>query len=452
MSRSKETSADGKFRVENVKLETHRVERTPEIKALIDIMKKHPKFESDEDGESGSGTETDPYDLLPKAQWETLMFNLRGTSSAFANAIRRIFMSEIKTSYLSFDHLKVQTTDDFIRGKTDELCKNISFIPINQEGAASKMKNKIIYLLKTNNTGGMIDVYASDLVIRDRDKVEASREADKERYMSTTSMSHDRKPERKTGGKTGKPAGRSGKADSKQITHGENPLGSFKVPDYMIKDTDETKLSDVKITDLVPNPHVAIAHLRAGCTVYIPEITIESDIGHHKPGACSLLDAIYYENTDVIPYDQSTGLGTRSINSNPTEYRIGFRTAANISAKTVMRMTVERFRTQLNRMDAMIAEYAPDSAKKFYRKGELRVEYKDGRHELYFENTLRAYIAVVAKFCFLLDPTIAFVVGDMERLDTDTGFIKITHPDHVGILRAAIAACQKDIDTLEAAT
>lgn len=108
----------------------------------------------------------DPIDLLPSG-WHEVHFHISDTYAGFANAIRRVLIDELPVYALDINEEMFETDDDFIL--SDLLKKNINLIPINQETAENYIKHDI-YLYKFNDTNDIIDIKASDIKVKEKDK------------------------------------------------------------------------------------------------------------------------------------------------------------------------------------------------------------------------------------------------------------------------------------------
>ena len=69
-------------------------------------------------------------ELLPKKPYNKVSFNIKDTNSSFANAIRRVLVSEIPVWSLVIDEKLFETNDPFIR--FDDFGERINCLPIHQ--------------------------------------------------------------------------------------------------------------------------------------------------------------------------------------------------------------------------------------------------------------------------------------------------------------------------------
>lgn len=133
--------------VSKVNVVKHEIEESKELLKLFKLIETHQKEIKN------------ARDLLPKISWHTLSFELSGTYSAFANAIRRMLIEEIPTYCLDVLDTDIETNDEFILN--DMLTKNINLLPIRQEIKDAEKASASLEIY--NSTNQIIDITSSDI-------------------------------------------------------------------------------------------------------------------------------------------------------------------------------------------------------------------------------------------------------------------------------------------------
>jgi DNA-directed RNA polymerase alpha subunit len=374
-----------KFEVKNVKTKELKIEKSKELDNLISLMKKHKTLEENQSG----------YDLLPKPREET-SFELYNTFSGFANAIRRTLTNEVQVYALDTQDIK---TDDEFLTNTDVIIKNINLLPLDQY--VEDMSKYNIYIAKVNKTLDIVEVTPKDIYLMDR-KVFDNTVKDK-------------------------------------------GVG-FKLSESLALFANDHKGTRAK--DLVVDDNIVIANLRPGKTLYVGNIQVVSGKGIEDAGKFTLLDNITYNILNVEPYDSFNKTGKRSIEYDPTDFKITFTTSGNIKSKDVMKRCVESLETDLLAVRKVIEDYDKLEESKYFATDKLEVTNKDGiatykLHKHYFTVT-----NMIGQRCYLLDPSCPFITVGVERYDTRIGVIKIKHAEPNKIIMDAIDENLKDIKKL----
>jgi hypothetical protein len=349
---------------------------------------------------------SNPLSLLPQTPWHNVSFTLKKTSSSMANGIRRVLTEELLTRCLWFGDTDLTTDDEFILA--DVLQMNVGLIPILQDG--KNYAGKVITLYKYNDTSDVIDVKASDIMIGRKSVIK-----------STTNSSRS----------------------SADLVGGLVPT-----PPKITK-TEHAGNSNYAIKELIPDPNIVIMSLRPGKFINIEEMTFLEGFSKDDAGKFSLLDNISYDILNVDQYDQFTHKGNRSIEYNPTDFRIGFKTCANITPNHVIEKLVETIMTKLDRAKAFVTKYtkSEDPNAYFYTEG-FEVKISDEIKSYQFAGEYVTLSNMLAHRCYALDPTIPFCVPAVARLDSELAIVRLKHADANNLLLTAIDDCIVDVNTL----
>ena len=139
--------------VVNIKINKQSIKETPELTKLIETINKNQDI--------------DARNLLPKASWYHVEFQLNNTYVGFANGIRRMLVEELPVYCLTIDDADIETDDEFILN--DMLTKNLNLLPIIQEIKNANDLDTIddikAHLDIHNNTNEIIDVLSGDIKI-----------------------------------------------------------------------------------------------------------------------------------------------------------------------------------------------------------------------------------------------------------------------------------------------
>jgi hypothetical protein len=373
---------------------------------------------------------SNPLSLLPQTPWHKVSFTLKKTSSSMANGIRRVLIEELLTKCLWFKDTDLTTDDEFILA--DVLQMNVGLIPIVQDG--KNYAGKVISLYKYNNTNDVIDIKASDIMIS----------SSKVTIKSTDSTLQS-----------------SDKSASKEIvptTDAEDDTVNDVVDDaespvpHKSKKKKNPKIGGVSndaLKELIPDPNITIMSLRPGKFINIEEMSFLEGFSKDDAGKFSLLDNVSYHILNVDPYDQFTHKGKRSIEYDPTDFQISFKTCANITPKHVMKKLVDTIMIKLNRAKAFVIEYtkSEDPNAYFYTEG-FEVKVNDEIKSYRFRGEYITLSNMLAHRCYALDPTILFCAPAVERLDSELAIVRLNHADANKLLITAIDDCITDVKTL----
>jgi hypothetical protein len=237
--------------------------------------------------------------------------------------------------------------------------------------------------------------------------------------------------------------------DSDAITH-----GTFRVTEAILMRAyteDESSLKALPIEEVIPDTNITIITLRPGKTLYIDDIGFSVGKGKDNSGKYSLLDNVRYRPLNVTPFDMFEGTGTRSIETDPTSFAIGFTTCGNISPKRVIQLVTEQLRKLLLDIRKNIEAYSTIENKKFYSSDEMEVIYRDDTYHYHIRKQYFTAVNMIAQRCFLIDENISLCTAGVERYDTQVGVIRMKHADPNGLLIKAIDECLKDTDTVSSA-
>ena len=330
---------------------------------------------------------SNPIKLLPRAPRYHVSFKLKNTCSSMANAVRRVFIEELRTKCLHFEDNDLTTNDEFIL--VDVMQKNIQLLPIEQEG--KNYAGKSISLYKYNDTNDIIDVKASDMSISEK---------------------------------------------SSKSKSGKN------------KESQPNK-STMRIEELIPDPNITIIRLRPGKFIKITDMQFLEGYAKDDAGKFSLLDNVTYDILGVTPYDSFKHTGKRSIEYDPEQFAISFTTCGNITPKEVINRLSETLIDKLIRAKKYIQDYAKsDQTSNYYYTEGFEATISDEVVSYKFYGEYITLSNMLAQRCYLLDRTILFCAPTVERLDNEIAIVRLKHADTNKLLLSAIDECIKDVNTI----
>lgn len=149
-------------------------------------------------------------------------------------------------------------------------------------------------------------------------------------------------------------------------------------------------------------------------------------------------DGNRFSNVSNIRYEALDG-GKSSLTSTYTKFRIGISTHRNDSLENLVAKMHESLTSRLDKyyeeMDGVNDEYVSDS---LIVQGDT----------LTFPLEYRSIPALIAHYCYLVDPNIPFVAATVKHPSADTGIIRIRHPQHIKVILAAIKRARADLDII----
>jgi hypothetical protein len=402
------------FKVTNVKIEQPK--HSSELKKWFDLIEKHSIMSSKEAEQK-----------LPKLG-KTLDFELLGCNAGFANGVRRILLDEVEVQALDTSFAEIKTDDNFISGTMDCLIKNITLVPIVQNSKFDPARHTIV-LLVSNMTLDIMPVYAKDLVIVDK--------KDYEKQLASLHTQHT--------DKTADYKMRKGGEDRKMrnFRSGELISGSFKIPESLLTFSYTDKFKSVMdISELIPNPYVVLDQLRPGKSLYIANVHIVKGRGYQSASHFTLLDNIRYNILGHEPFDFFAQTGKRSIEYNPTDFKLGFTTRVNIEPLEVLKLVQATANEYFSQIETALDKYekflSAESQNKFYASNDLEVSAKEDLHDYKFFKIYLTPVSMIASMIYDIDPSISFVTASVERLDTDIGILRLKHKEPNKVIRNAI--------------
>jgi len=379
------------LKIENIKIVNKNVSENKELNAIVKTMEKHGVVS--------------PMKLLPTSTWQEVELILKESHSQFANAIRRGLIEEVLVKCMNVEEKDFQTDDEFIL--SDMIIKNLNLIPIHQNYIPDDRLE--IQLFKYNDTNDIIKVRASDIKIITSSKRGGDDHVEEELLPQTVG-------------------------------------GGIQSSNKRIRKTTGAGPKEYPLSDLIPDSNITIIHLRPGKFVELRNIFIEEGYSKHNAAKFSLLDNVRYKVLDMKPYEVYTDTGTRSMEYNPKEFLISFRTSANITAKEVMEKLCNSFIARLSSMKDKVIEYSKnqDEVKHYVVEGcEINIREKYTEYLFMGEYITLGYM--VAQRCYLLDPNILYITGTISRYDNEIAIINLQHADKNKLLIRAIDSCIDDI-------
>jgi hypothetical protein len=207
--------------------------------------------------------------------------------------------------------------------------------------------------------------------------------------------------------------------------------------------------ADIKnANDLIVYPNIVIMRLRPGKFLNLKKIVIQSGRAYEHYGYFSLLNNTTYKPIDIVPYDQFTKKGEKSMEVDCKKFELGFTTCGNIMPKNVINKMIDKFEYDLLDIKSKIETYSKSDSGDFYSGDGCDVEIKDEIYNYKFPGHYISVVAAIAMRCYILDNTIPFCTSRVDRFDSMIGFIRIKHASPNKLLITAIDACMSDLEII----
>lgn len=370
--------------VKNLQITEKKIKPTKELDKFVDLIRKYNLANTQNANTQATNTQN-AYNMLPQNSWDVVSFELKNTTSAFANGIRRVFVEELDVQALHVNFEDIFTDDAFINGIDDMLVNNLGLIPIYQD--IDLIDKYDIYLSVFNNTNKMMQVKVSNISVILKGK---SKPSSTDNYYSSSNLELNSK--------------------------------------------------------IFPESNIVIADLNPGKFLKLRNINIKTGKGFQNAGNFTLLNGVNYKPLDIVPYDQFTSKGTRSITHNCSEFYLEFTTKGTISGKTVMKKVTDYLTELLNNIKEKVTSYKNEEKKSaLYSGPDCTVEVTNSVTSFKFMNLYLTGVSMIAMKCFQLDETIPLCTFGVERYDTQVACLKIKHANSVDLILKSIDSLKEDL-------
>ena len=232
-----------------------------------------------------------------------------------------------------------------------------------------------------------------------------------------------------------------------------NDIIDITIDDFKIKDGSG---KSINIEEVFPETNIIVIRLRPGRYIKINNIFFERGYSKNNAAKFSLLNNVTYYPTDITPFNiyekDEKKRGTRSADHNSSSFFIKFTTCGNIKPKTVINRMIDSISENLNIVKSRIEKYnKSEDIKKYFSDEGIEVFNKNDVIHYVFSGQYLTIMNMISQRCYMLDNTIPFVTGGVERFDTNIGIIKIMHADPNNLLLQAIESCFKDLEIIKKA-
>ena len=375
---------------ENIIITEHKINKTKELDKILALMEK-------------IGVEN-PISLLPSGSWHEVSFDIKESHAGFAHGLYRVLIDELSVICAVVEEENITSDDKFVMDSMYQLLKNINLIPVRQSLTDDELKNYTIQLNKYNNTDDVIDIKASDFVVLNKSESKKKK----------------------------------GSSELKK-KKGSSEYNELK--------------SDIDIKEIFPEPNTLIIRLRPGHYINIKNLSFER--GYQKDDAAkfSLLNNIKYRPVDIIPYNifakHGEEKGTRSIEYDCKEFHIEFSTCGNIEPLAVIELLTDKLIKDLTNIKNKVVKYAESKEmKKVYNDEGIEIAVENGMYRYKFYDHYLTMMNMISQRCYMLDPSISYCIGAVERFDNEVGLLKLIHGDPNKLIINAIDSCMRDLNNL----
>ena len=210
----------------------------------------------------------------------------------------------------------------------------------------------------------------------------------------------------------------------------------------------DVRASDLKCNKtLIPNDNILLCRLRPKKHLKLSNIGISVGFAKDDASKYSLLNNISYDILDMKSYDQFTGQGQRSIETNPQEFMISFETCCNTTPRQVIDKMINSLMNKLFKTEQYLAKYE-NTDETYYTEG-FSVDIENDLYIYNIHNEYYTLSKLLAHQCYLLDNNVPFCVGTIDRYDNNIAKIKIKHPDSKKLLLASVKRCQEELQLIK---
>jgi len=224
-----------------------------------------------------------------------------------------------------------------------------------------------------------------------------------------------------------------------------------KTPDIMELTTDHFKITRAgkPIPRVDVMERIVLGKLRPGSKVSVKGISVVSGINKDHGGKYSAFAGTHYEILDAEPYDEDTGRGTPSLIADPHEFLLGYTTHRNMRKPLLaLRQCCD---TLIGRLSAIAEELDRILSKHHHYSDLIQMETDRARREFQIKGEGWTLMPLIARYCLILAPTIAFVAPAIIHPEKNVGVLRIEHPDFLKLIKDAIARAIADLKIVAAA-
>lgn len=221
------------------------------------------------------------------------------------------------------------------------------------------------------------------------------------------------------------------------VTNNTNTIMHFYARDIKIMDGKK----EIPINTLIPNSNIVLDKLFPGKSIRIENFKIKTGIKLlHGAGCASLLSGVTMIPGKLSDAEKKSMLpAARSVDTNNTNFYIGFRTACNIETYAVMDLLSQ---TLVARLDIIAAEIALAMENK---SNMITVEHNEQRRCFKMKGEYLTLPMVIAAKVFQLKPTIEFIgVASPNNTEIDS-YITIEDPEPVKLMQDAINIVKQEV-------
>lgn len=204
----------------------------------------------------------------------------------------------------------------------------------------------------------------------------------------------------------------------------------------------------VDVTKLIPDPNVPLFALHPGKSIKITDLYIATGTAKQNAAKFSLLSNVSYDILDVEPYDMFTGQGKRSIETNPTSFKISYTTSANIDPKKVMQAVSDVLIAKCELFQERLSAYVTSGKTEYYEADGLKVTTGDF-HAYTFLDGYITMGTLLAHAGYALDPSVSYITSTIDRYDNEFAIIKIKHPTPNKLLADSIRLCIEQLQKIK---
>lgn len=211
--------------------------------------------------------------------------------------------------------------------------------------------------------------------------------------------------------------------------------------DIVVSDKKNKKYANEKYFSL----NIPLMQLRSNTTLKVSDISVVKGLGKNDAGKFCLLANMSYEILDIQPFEESKyeTRGKSSLNSNPSHFKLSYKTHRNIDPKKIMILCCNAIADRMIAIQKELACIKSDDVIYFSDLIELEIR---GDVKLYhFKGEYWTIANIIARYCYIEFKEIKFVCPCIIHPSKEESVVKIKHPDSLKILNMAINHILADV-------
>jgi DNA-directed RNA polymerase subunit L len=220
------------------------------------------------------------------------------------------------------------------------------------------------------------------------------------------------------------------------------PVHSGAIEVYNTKTKKKLNTADYFSTGII------LIYLRPTFSLHLKSIKIDIGRGKTHGGKYSYVANTLYEVMDIKPLidNKYETKGESCLNSNPTHYKVGYKTYRNIAPKHVMIKCCAELISKFENISKELQNIKKTDV--VYISDLIELETSDSMSIYHLKSEYWTASNIISKYCFIAFKDIEFVCSSIIHPSTEESLVKIKHPQSLDIIQKAIKNIIADINTI----